>query len=72
MYKPRRRFGLESAEKTGCFTVFDVQDSYLIDPAEFRSMGRATPFAGWNVFGRCLLTVCRGRTVKKKKKWKEI
>ena len=72
VYKPRQRFGLESAEKTGCFTVFDVQDRYLIDPAEFRSMGRATPFAGWNVFGRCLLTVCRGRTAWADEKWKEI
>ena len=50
---PCRRFGIAPA--TG-FTVFDLNRTYLIDPAEFLSMGRATPFAGWSVQGRCLLT----------------
>ena len=63
VYAPRRRFGLPSAEETGDHTLFDLKDEYVIDPAEFQSMGRATPFAGWTVEGRCLLTVCRGRTV---------
>ena len=27
-----------------------------IDPADFLSMGKATPFTGWEVQGRCLLT----------------
>ncbi len=31
--------------------------------AEFQSMGRATPSAGREVYGRCLRTVCGGRTV---------
>ena len=63
VYAPRQRFGLPSAEETGDHTLFDLKDEYVIDPAEFQSMGRATPFAGWTVEGRCLLTVCRGRTV---------
>lgn len=52
--------------KPGCtadLTVFDLNDSYTIDPEEFKSKGRATPFAGWQVYGRCLLTLCRGRRV---------
>ena len=57
---PCRRFGI--APDTG-FTVFDLNRTYPIDPAEFLSMGRATPFAGWSVQGRCLLTVMEGRAV---------
>lgn len=56
---PIRRFGLtEHAED---FTVFDLSDRYTIDPASFLSQGRATPFAGWEVEGRCRLTVCGGK-----------
>ena len=50
---PCRRFNIPT--DTG-FTVFDLNDSYRVDPADFLSMGRATPFAGWSVQGRCLLT----------------
>ena len=57
---PCRRFGIAPA--TG-FTVFDLNRTYPIDPAEFLSMGRATPFAGWSVQGRCLLTAMEGRAV---------
>ena len=57
---PCRRFGIVPA--TG-FTVFDLNRTYPIDPAEFLSMGRATPFAGWSVQGRCLLTAMEGRAV---------
>jgi len=54
---PARRFGLERRVEED-FCVFDLGCEYSIDPAEFRSMGRATPFAGWNVYGRNRLTVC--------------
>ncbi len=57
---PRRRFGLADEDD---FTVFDLDAEYTIDPAEFQTMGRATPFEGKSVFGRCLLTVCGGKTV---------
>ena len=36
--------------------MFDLNDTYRIDPADFLSMGKATPFTGWEVQGRCLLT----------------
>jgi dihydroorotase len=55
---PRARFGLPVGQD---FTVFDLDESYVIDPAEFETMGRATPFAGRTVYGRCLMTVCQGR-----------
>jgi len=57
---PKKRFGLATGDD---FTVFETATPYVIDPAEFASMGRATPFAGWEVKGRCLLTVCRGKVV---------
>ncbi|MCF0228773.1 MAG: dihydroorotase [Parasporobacterium sp.] len=55
---PKERFGIDTADD---FTVFDLSDRYTIDPADFLSKGRATPFEGWEVNGRCLLTVCDGR-----------
>ena len=57
---PRRRFGLPDTLTDGNpadFTVFDLNASYTIDPETFLSMGKSTPFAGWEVRGRCVLTV---------------
>ena len=56
---PRRRFGIESDG----FSVWDLNERYAIDPSEFLTMGRATPFAGTEVYGRCLATFCGGRQV---------
>ena len=60
---PCRRFGIGTplaVGETANFTVFDLGTEYTIDPDEFLSLGKATPFAGWKVRGRCLLTVCGG------------
>ena len=43
--------------------VFDLEKEYTINSAEFLSMGKATPFEGHRVFGRCILTVYEGKTV---------
>ena len=58
---PRRRFGLPEREDD--FTIFDLSEEYTIDPADFLSMGHATPFAGEKVYGKCRMTVCGGKTV---------
>ena len=42
---------------------WDLEAQYTINPEEFESMGKATPFAGQSVYGRCLKTVHAGRTV---------
>ncbi len=60
---PRRRFGIAGGLENGCFTVFDLDAQYGIAPDEFLSKGRATPFTGWQVQGRCRMTVCRGKVV---------
>lgn len=63
---PARRFGIESGIELGkpaSLAVFDVSTTYTIDPAAFASKGRATPFGGRQVRGRCVLNICRGREV---------
>ena len=60
--KPKERFGIDTNND---FAVFDISEAYKIDPEDFLSMGRATPFAGREVFGRCLLTVHNGKVVYK-------
>ncbi|MGM9626721.1 MAG: dihydroorotase [Faecousia sp.] len=57
---PRKRFGIA----LGCdYSVWDLEETYAIDPAQFLSMGKATPFEGWQVSGKCLATVCDGKLV---------
>ena len=65
VYAPRKRFGIPLSE--GDYSVWDLEAEYQIDPETFVSKGHATPFAGWKVFGRCLKTVCGGKTVFEKK-----
>ena len=62
VYNPRRRFGLEE----NGFSVWTVDEEYTIDPRDFVSKGKSTPFKGEKVFGKCILTVCDGKVV-----WKE-
>lgn len=63
---PRRIFGLEGGVEAGDpadFTVLDLGAQYRVDPETFLSKGRATPFAGWEVQGRAVLTVVGGKEV---------
>ena len=59
---PRKRFGLPMGKD---FSIWDLEEAYEIDPAEFVSMGKATTFNGWKVGGRCKATVCDGKLVYK-------
>ena len=61
-FKPKERFGINTNND---FAVFDISEAYKINPEDFLSMGRATPFAGREVFGRCLLTVHNEKVVYK-------
>ena len=57
---PRKRFGLS----LGCdYSVWDLEASYAIDPKDFLSLGKATPFTGWQVNGQCMATVCDDKLV---------
>ena len=65
---PRRRFGITS---DAGFTVWNVEKEYSINPEEFATLGRATPFAERAVFGENLLTVYNGSVVYSKNKMEE-
>ena len=63
---PRRIFRLGGAMQVGeraDIAVFDIREPYEIDSAEFLSMGKATPFEGEEVYGRCMLTLFAGEKV---------
>ena len=57
---PRARFDLPMGKD---FSVWDLSEEYVVDPADFLSMGKATPFTGTKLFGKCLMTVCDGEIV---------
>ena len=57
---PRNRFGIPLGKD---FSVWDLDAEYTVDPADFLSMGKATPFAGWKVQGQCMATVVDGKIV---------
>ena len=57
---PRRRFGLPLGTD---YSIWDLNAAYAIDPKAFLSKGRATPFAGWQVNGKCIATICDGKLV---------
>ena len=57
---PRRRFGIPLGED---WAVIDLGREYAVDPREFASMGRATPFAWRRVRGRVVMTILDGKTV---------
>ena len=59
---PRKRFHIP----LGCeYSIWDLNAEYEIDPTDFLSMGKASPFTGWKVFGRCMATVCDDEIVYK-------
>ena len=57
---PRKRFGIVDDDS---YSVWDLNEEYVIDPKEFLSKGKATPFVGTKVSGRCFFTVCNGKIV---------
>lgn len=50
---PRERFGIPLNDG---FSVWDLEAEYTIDPNDFLSMGRATPFEERRVFGKNVMT----------------
>ena len=58
---PRKRFNIEQSEND--FTIFDLNCEYKINPENFKTMGRSTPFAGCSVYGKCMLTVKNSKIV---------
>ncbi|NLD52397.1 MAG: dihydroorotase [Clostridiales bacterium] len=66
---PNRRFGIEGGlipGKPASLCLWDLQRSVTVDPSAFLSLGRSTPFAGWQAAGACVLTIAQGCVA-----WKE-
>ena len=60
VYNPRKRFNIPM----GCdFSIWDLKQTYFVEPEEFQSMGKSTPFTGWRVWGKCLATVSDSKLV---------
>ena len=55
--RPRLRFGIPFGND---FTIFDLGERFTVDPDNFHTMGRATPFAGDTLYGKHCVTVCDG------------
>ena len=49
----RKRFGI----KQNGYCVYNLEKEYIINPEDFLSKGKSTPFEGMKVFGENLLTV---------------
>lgn len=62
----RKIFGIGTEIKVGQpadLTIYDLNEEYDIDSNTFVSMGRATPFDGNHVFGKCKMTICDGEII---------
>lgn len=57
---PRKRFGLPITDD---ICVFDLDALYTVNPKDFLSKGKFTPFEGMKLFGVNKLTVCDGKIV---------
>ncbi len=57
---PRKRFGIPLGTD---YTIWDLTEEHTVNPDDFLSKGRATPFEGWTVAGECVATVYNGKTV---------
>jgi len=63
---PARILGLESGLTVGNpadITIIDPDISYRVDADNFRSLSRNTPFNGWKLKGKAVLTVVEGKVV---------
>lgn len=64
---PRRIFGLPGGSleegQPADLTVLDLNRPHVINSADFRSLGRATPFEGWGVSAAVAMTICCGEIV---------
>lgn len=65
---PRKRFNLGDLIEEGKpanITVWNLDNKFKIDPKNFLSMGKCTPFEGMEVYGQCMMTMLKGEI-----KWK--
>lgn len=59
---PRKRFNI----KANGYSVWDLDKEYTINPENFKSKGKSTPFKSERVFGELKMTIVNDRVVYKK------
>lgn len=60
----KARFGIGNDIEVGKkadFTLFDVSEKFTVNPEEFATKGRFTPFEGMEMYGVCRMTVYDGK-----------
>ncbi len=62
-FNPRRIFRLE-VEGEANFATFNLEEEWTVDPEEFASMGKATPFEGCELTGKPDTLIYQGRLFK--------
>lgn len=64
---PRKIFGLAGGKiaegEVADLALLDLEAQWTVNPDEFLSMGKATPFEGWKLQGKNVLTICKGEVV---------
>lgn len=71
-YNPAKIIGLDRGSlaegKAADVVIIDPKTEYTINPAEFQSKGRNTPFGGKKVKGKAVVTICDGKIVWEERK----
>ena len=61
-----QRFGIGTEIKVGApadLTVFNLNEKFTVKKEDFVSMGKASPFEGEEIYGRCKMTFVNGKIV---------
>ena len=66
-FQPNRIFGLDKGTlgvgKAADITLFNDKEEYSINPSNFKSRSKNSPYKGWKVRGKILHTLVNGKTV---------
>ena len=57
---PKKRFNIKSEND---YCVWDLDEEYLINPKDFKTKGKSSPFTNMKVFGKWKLTIKDGKKV---------
>lgn len=65
--RPREIFGIEGGKiepgEPADLCVYNLDEKYTVDSSKFVSMGKSTPFDGWELYAQNKLTLLRGEIV---------